>query len=63
LLLTKKQLAMAKGILKHAYDVVREMESLFHNAGDAAAAERLKDIAEAILNELEYVNRLLAGQS
>jgi hypothetical protein len=60
--LQKKQLTLAKRLLKEAYDLVGDVWSIFHNAGDAATADRLKIHGESLRREIEFVDQQLAGQ-
>jgi len=60
--LKNSQLISTKRLLKEAHELVADVQGIFHNCGDAETASRLREIGEAIIHEIEYVNRLEAGQ-
>ena len=60
--LKPQQLQTIKRLLKDAHGLIADSQAIFYVAGAADEAERLKDIVEAIVNELESVDRLLTTQ-
>ncbi len=57
--LSKTQLITAKRYLKEAFNLIADVQAMFHNSGDAQTASRLRTIGEVVLNEKEHVDRLL----
>jgi hypothetical protein len=57
--LKSPQLNSAKRLLKEAFNLIADVQAMFHNSGDARTASRLRTIGEAVLNEKEHVDRLL----
>jgi hypothetical protein len=58
--LKNPQLNSAKRLLKEAFNLIADVQAMFHNSGDARTASRLRTIGEAVLNEKEHVERLIA---
>jgi hypothetical protein len=58
--LKSPQLNSAKRLLKEAFNLIADVQAMFHNSGDARTASRLRTIGEAVLNEKEHVERLIA---
>ncbi len=58
--LKSPQLNSAKRLLKEAFNLIADVQAMFRNSGDARTASRLRTIGEAVLNEKEHVERLIA---
>ena len=61
-LLAESELARAHDFLFEADMLVTEVKSLFFNSGDFATAARLKDILGRLADEVQAVERLIAGR-
>jgi hypothetical protein len=57
--LSKTQLITAKRYLKEAFNLIADVQAMFHNSGDARTASRLRTVGEVLLTEKEHVDRLL----
>ena len=62
LLLAESELATAHDFLFEADMLVTDVRSLFFNSGDFATAARLKDIQGRLADEVQAVERLIAGR-
>jgi hypothetical protein len=57
------ELRSARGLLKNAHMLMADVQSLFHNAGDASTASRLKTISHRIADEIADVDtKISAGE-
>ena len=61
-LFAESELARAHDFLFEADMLVTEVKSLFFNSGDFATAARLKDILGRLADEVQAVERLIAGR-
>ena len=50
--LKSPQLNSAKRLLKEAFNLIADVQAMFHNSGDARTASRLRTIGEAVLTHL-----------
>jgi hypothetical protein len=60
--LTRATLIAIKSSLISARSVVQDSAARAKRSGDVSLAERLRDIAERLADELDYVDRLLGVQ-
>jgi hypothetical protein len=61
--LTKPHLIAIKSALIGARSAVQDCTARAHRGGDKDLAERLRDIAERLADELDYVDRLLSRRA
>ena len=61
-LLAESELARAHDFLFEADMLVTDVRSLFFNSGDFATAARLKDILGRLADEVQALERLIAGR-
>ena len=59
--LADSELTTAHDFLFEAHILVTDVRSLFFNRGDFATAARLKDIQARLADEVQAVERLIAG--
>jgi hypothetical protein len=60
-LLADSELTKAHDFLFEAHILVTDVRSLFFNRGDFAMAARLKDIQTRLADEVQAIERLIAG--
>ena len=59
---TASELTKAHDFLQEADLLVTDVKSLFRNSGDFAMVARLKDIQGRLADEVQAVERLIAGR-
>lgn len=60
-LLATPELAKVRDYLNGADLIVKDVQSLFFNVGDFAAAARLKDIQRRLVDEIQALERRIAA--
>jgi hypothetical protein len=60
--LTRTTLITIKSSLIAARSTVQDCAARAHRSGDVLLAQRLRDIAERLADELDYVDRLFGSQ-
>jgi hypothetical protein len=60
-LLADSELTKAHDFLFEAHILVTDVRSLFFNRGDFAMAARLKDIQARLADEVQAIERMIAG--
>jgi hypothetical protein len=61
--LNRQQLLSVKRLLKQARELVADAQATFNGAGDAdpsGPADGLRDIGQAIADEIDFIDNLLA---
>ena len=62
MLISKQTLITMKAALINARSLVQDSASRARRGGDFDLAERLRDIAERLADELDYIDRCIAKQ-
>jgi hypothetical protein len=55
------ELRNARGLLRNAHMLMADVQSLFHNVGDAGTASRLKNISHRIADEIVDVDTKISA--